>query len=153
MHDWQRVPRHLRFRRMPPRRRTQGEKNEVAGFVSRLYELGGYDSTSEFASRAGLHGSNVGEYMAGKVMPDGYTLLKLMGSIGIDFTARGKAVDLPLPEVQHDHLRELAESIRVVTVDLKSQKAEVKRLQARVRTLEARPEPDAGAPTRQKKAS
>lgn len=89
----------LRFAAVATRRgipkRTPEQKAEVGAFINQLYELSGADSDVDFASRAGLWSSNVGEYLKGKTMPDAYTLLRLMVSVDLRFTAKGNALDLP----------------------------------------------------------
>lgn len=135
---WEPTPGAHTVRRVAPRKRTPAEKAEVGAFVDKLLRMSGYDTITEFASRAGLYGSNVGEYINGGAMPDGYTLIKLMDSAGVRLTARDGAVDLPelaAPRVlraeQQEVVDEVLRQIREqVLPDLADVRTRVERLEA-----------------------
>lgn len=92
-------------------KRTPEQKAEVGAFINRLYEISGATTNVEFAGRAGLYGSNVGEYRSGTTMPDAYTLIRLMSSVGVELRAKGEVVDLPAASAPLARPESTAESV------------------------------------------
>lgn len=118
-------------------RRTPAQKREIGAFVTRLYELSGSPTVVEFAGRAGLYGSNVGEYMKGTAMPDGYTLMRLLKSLDYELRARGEVVDLGEPQAPRDRPVKLQEAVDDLLRWQPTVAAELDELRSRLERLES----------------
>lgn len=124
---------------MPIQRPTPEQKAEVGAFLQQLYELSGETTVTGFASRAGLYGSNVGEYLKGDAMPNGYTVLRLMRSVDVEITARGTAVDLPEGPGQLVPRRELQAAVDDLVEWQPDVIAKLQQLETRLAQLESVP--------------
>jgi hypothetical protein len=60
------------------KRRSEEERAQMVEFIDWLYARSGTKSWADFATKAGVHWSNLSAWHRGKGVPDGYNFLKLL---------------------------------------------------------------------------
>jgi transcriptional regulator with XRE-family HTH domain len=92
-------------------KRSKRQRDELAAFVVELLERSGAATQTEFAERAGVSWASLSGWKTGRIVPDGYNLLRLIRAAGLAATPAASLTDSETAAAL-EHIREGLDALR-----------------------------------------